>query len=117
MQVELIVSQEILDEYMMHFGSASKCPIATALKSLIKDDVDFFVGYDGIHLWNKEEKFTERFTSDDGFITFSGTRVPEVYKSGAGNPKFDTDGNVYSDLTPFRTFIGIPERYLALAIA
>ena len=109
MQVELVVSQEILDESANDFQEVDSCPIARVLKNFIKNGVTFWVGYNGISLW-------ESFSRDELFIPFS-REVPDVYKSNAGSPGIDENGNLYTDLIPFSTFIDIPEQYLALAIA
>jgi len=99
MQVELNVTQENIDANEKHFGSPTRCPIAVALKDILKENAYINVQYYSVLLGEPidNSKYNDNYEE----IPFTED-VPEAYTTGYG-----------WELTPFKTMLDIPEKFVS----
>lgn len=98
MQVELNVTQENIDANGQNFDSPDVCPIAIAIRGLLRQDSYIFVRYNNISIGAPIDN--NRFDNKLTVIPFTDD-VPDAYTNNDKQP-----------LTPFTTTLEIPEKFL-----
>jgi hypothetical protein len=98
MQVELNVTQENIDANEKHFDSLDLCPIAIAMRGLLRQDSYISVRYNRITIGAPIDN--NRYDEKLQVIPFTDD-VPDAYTNNEKQP-----------LTPFTTMLDIPEQFL-----